>query len=144
MTFPNPSSMDPFWLSPPRQANLICRLKGLNHVCHYIHLCLEIRLWTSLGGPSLGPADALTVPRSLETETGNSWKWSLHVSTFLWNQQLCCHGPLICSFVMSPRSVKWETYSGKPLCLTRLVLSALCTHILYIATHSNHIESWHI
>lgn len=43
MTFPNPSSMDPFLLSPPRQPNLICRLKGLNRVCHYIHSCLETR-----------------------------------------------------------------------------------------------------
>lgn len=71
MTFLNPSSMDPFLLSPPRQPNLVCCLKGLNRVCHYIHLCLEIRL-TSLGEPSLGPADALTTPCSLVTETGNS------------------------------------------------------------------------
>lgn len=140
MTFPTPSSMDHFLLSPHRQLNLICHLKGLNQVCHYIHLCLEIRL-TSLGGPSLGPADSLTIPCSLGTETGISWKWSLHVSTFLWNQQLCCHGQLICSFVMSPMSVKWETYPGKPLCLTRLVLSACVpTHF----THCHTFKSYRI
>lgn len=79
MTFLIPG---PFLLSPPRQPKVIYHLRILNYICSHISSCLHIRVWTSLEGPSLSSADALTISCSLGTGTGISWKWSLCLHSY--------------------------------------------------------------
>lgn len=89
-------------------------------------------MWTSLEGPSLSLADALTISCSLGTGAGISWKQSLCPHSYEINRLVVT---TLWSILWSLLPLLWSlSYLEIPLCLIRLVLSA-CVHTHFIQSY---------